>query len=145
MHKTQFLKIHETKYGLMSHFTTILESIVYAHATSSAWDRDRTGWKVAWKRILYTVVFLYTLSAPLLELSIAIMMNMKRVVVLSKSVQLGKQLLVCHARNARKDVAQVYQQRSIKTHSRNLAYAKDLFLGQVNKVNERIHLEHRHE
>lgn len=73
------------------------------------------------------------------------MMNMKRVVVLSKSVQLGKQLLVSHARNAGKDVAKVYQQRSIKTHSRNLAYAKDLFLGQVNKVNERIHLEHRHE
>ncbi|XP_020488396.2 complex I assembly factor ACAD9, mitochondrial [Labrus bergylta] len=62
------------------------------------------------------------------------MMNVNRFVVFSKSVKLTKRLLVCHVRPAGKQELHVQQQRSIKTHSRNLAYAKDLFLGQVNKA-----------
>lgn len=63
------------------------------------------------------------------------MMNINRIVVVSK---LGKQLLTSNVRNAGKEVRYLYQRRSIKTHSRNLAYAKDLFLGQVNKVTEKM-------
>ncbi|XP_034388637.1 complex I assembly factor ACAD9, mitochondrial [Cyclopterus lumpus] len=62
------------------------------------------------------------------------MMNVNRFVVLSKSVQIGQRLLAHNAKYAGKEVARVQQRRSIKTHSRNLAYAKDLFLGQVNKA-----------
>nr|XP_046236307.1 complex I assembly factor ACAD9, mitochondrial [Scatophagus argus] len=62
------------------------------------------------------------------------MMNANRFVLLSKSVQIGKQLLACNVRSAGKDVLRLQQRRSIKTHSRNLAFAKDLFLGQVNKA-----------
>ncbi|XP_018523109.1 complex I assembly factor ACAD9, mitochondrial isoform X1 [Lates calcarifer] len=62
------------------------------------------------------------------------MMNVNRFIVLSKSIQIGKRLLACHVRHAGKEVPHFQQQRSIKTHSRNLAYAKDLFLGQVNKA-----------
>uniref|UniRef100_A0A8C3AHW4 Complex I assembly factor ACAD9, mitochondrial n=1 Tax=Cyclopterus lumpus TaxID=8103 RepID=A0A8C3AHW4_CYCLU len=61
-------------------------------------------------------------------------MNVNRFVVLSKSVQIGQRLLAHNAKYAGKEVARVQQRRSIKTHSRNLAYAKDLFLGQVNKA-----------
>lgn len=59
-------------------------------------------------------------------------MNVNRIILLSKSVQrVGKNLLLRHGG---KEVVQLQQQRrSFKTHSRNLAYAKDLFLGQVNK------------
>lgn len=60
-------------------------------------------------------------------------MNVNRIFLLSKSVKhVGKRLLV---QNAGKYVAQLQQQqqRSFRTHSRSLAYAKDLFLGQVNK------------
>ncbi|GAA6225409.1 acyl-CoA dehydrogenase family member 9, mitochondrial [Lates japonicus] len=62
------------------------------------------------------------------------MMNVNRFIVLSKSIQIGKRLLACHVRHAGKEVPHFQQQRSIKTNSRNLAYAKDLFLGQVNKA-----------
>ncbi|XP_060897417.1 complex I assembly factor ACAD9, mitochondrial [Labrus mixtus] len=62
------------------------------------------------------------------------MMNVNRLVVLSKSVKITKRLLVSHVRPAGKQELQIQQQRSIRTHSRNLAYAKDLFLGQVNKA-----------
>ncbi|KAM9361264.1 complex I assembly factor ACAD9, mitochondrial [Symphorus nematophorus] len=64
-------------------------------------------------------------------------MNVNRLVVLSKSVRLGKGLLACNVnvRHAGKQVLHLQQQRrSIRTHSRNLAYAKDLFLGQLNKA-----------
>ncbi|GLD61370.1 acyl-CoA dehydrogenase family member 9, mitochondrial [Lates japonicus] len=61
-------------------------------------------------------------------------MNVNRFIVLSKSIQIGKRLLACHVRHAGKEVPHFQQQRSIKTNSRNLAYAKDLFLGQVNKA-----------
>ncbi|XP_056294384.1 complex I assembly factor ACAD9, mitochondrial [Pseudoliparis swirei] len=62
------------------------------------------------------------------------MMNVNRFVVLSKSVKIGQRLLARNTRHVGKEVVRVQQQRSIKTHSRNLAYAKDLFLGQVNKA-----------
>ncbi|XP_071349877.1 complex I assembly factor ACAD9, mitochondrial [Trachinotus anak] len=62
------------------------------------------------------------------------MMNVNRLIVLSKTVKVGKRLLACNVRHAGKDVLKVQQRRSFKTHSRNLAYAKDLFLGQVNKA-----------
>ncbi|XP_068567968.1 complex I assembly factor ACAD9, mitochondrial [Cebidichthys violaceus] len=60
------------------------------------------------------------------------MMNVNRIV--SKSVQIGQRLLARDTRHAGKEVARLQQRRSIRTHSRNLAYAKDLFLGQVNKA-----------
>ncbi|TNN79613.1 Acyl-CoA dehydrogenase family member 9, mitochondrial [Liparis tanakae] len=62
------------------------------------------------------------------------MMNVNKFVVLSKSVRIGQRLLARNTRHAGEEVVRVQQQRSIKTHSRNLAYAKDLFLGQVNKA-----------
>ncbi|KAM7006302.1 complex I assembly factor ACAD9, mitochondrial isoform 1-T2 [Tautogolabrus adspersus] len=61
------------------------------------------------------------------------MMNVNRL-VLSKSVKITKRLLASNVRLAGKQELQIQQQRAIKTHSRNLAYAKDLFLGQVNKA-----------
>ncbi|XP_034549143.1 complex I assembly factor ACAD9, mitochondrial [Notolabrus celidotus] len=62
------------------------------------------------------------------------MMNVNRLVVLSKSVKIAKQIVSGNVGHAGKDVLLIQQRRSIKTHSRNLAYAKDLFLGQVNKA-----------
>ncbi|XP_022601246.1 acyl-CoA dehydrogenase family member 9, mitochondrial [Seriola dumerili] len=62
------------------------------------------------------------------------MMNVNRLIVFSKTVQAGKQLLSCNVRHAGKEVLNLQQRRSFKTHSRNLVYAKDLFLGQVNKA-----------
>uniref|UniRef100_UPI0037E7A584 complex I assembly factor ACAD9, mitochondrial n=1 Tax=Semicossyphus pulcher TaxID=241346 RepID=UPI0037E7A584 len=62
------------------------------------------------------------------------MMNVNRIVVLSKSVKIAKQLLASNVSHAGKEVLHIQQRRSFKTHSRNLAYAKDLFLGQVNKA-----------
>lgn len=62
------------------------------------------------------------------------MMNVNRIIVLSKkSVQVGQRLLVCNPKPTGRDVLRLQQRRSIRTHSRNLAYAKSLFLGQVNK------------
>uniref|UniRef100_A0A3B4U3Q8 Complex I assembly factor ACAD9, mitochondrial n=1 Tax=Seriola dumerili TaxID=41447 RepID=A0A3B4U3Q8_SERDU len=61
-------------------------------------------------------------------------MNVNRLIVFSKTVQAGKQLLSCNVRHAGKEVLNLQQRRSFKTHSRNLVYAKDLFLGQVNKA-----------
>uniref|UniRef100_A0A3Q3T2N6 Complex I assembly factor ACAD9, mitochondrial n=1 Tax=Mastacembelus armatus TaxID=205130 RepID=A0A3Q3T2N6_9TELE len=55
------------------------------------------------------------------------MMNVNRFSVLFRSVGIGKRLLACNLRRPE-------QQRSIKIQSRKLAYAKDLFLGQVNKA-----------
>lgn len=62
------------------------------------------------------------------------MMNGHRLLMLSKSVQIGQRLLACNVRHAGKEVLRLQQRRSIRTHSRNLAYAKDLCLGQVNKA-----------
>ncbi|KAM7402729.1 hypothetical protein PAMP_017943 [Pampus punctatissimus] len=62
------------------------------------------------------------------------MMNVNRFIALSKSVQIGKQLLVYNTKHVGKEVVRLQQRRSFKTHSRNLAYAKDLFLGQLNKA-----------
>lgn len=63
-------------------------------------------------------------------------MNVNRLIVFSKSAKVLKQLLCSNVGHAGTEVLQIQQRRSIKTHSRNLAYAKDLFLGQVNKVSE---------
>ncbi|XP_042262153.1 complex I assembly factor ACAD9, mitochondrial [Thunnus albacares] len=62
------------------------------------------------------------------------MMNVNRFTALSKFVQLGKRLDVCNTTQAVKEVLRLQQRRCFKTQSRNLAYAKDLFLGQVNKA-----------
>ncbi|XP_038552896.1 complex I assembly factor ACAD9, mitochondrial [Micropterus salmoides] len=62
------------------------------------------------------------------------MMNVNRFVVLSKAAQVGKRLLACNATHAGKEVPNRQQRRDFRTHTRNLAYAKDLFLGQVNKA-----------
>lgn len=61
-------------------------------------------------------------------------MNVNRFVVLSKAAQVGKRLLACNATHAGKEVPNRQQRRDFRTHTRNLAYAKDLFLGQVNKA-----------
>uniref|UniRef100_A0A8C7P101 Uncharacterized protein n=1 Tax=Oncorhynchus mykiss TaxID=8022 RepID=A0A8C7P101_ONCMY len=58
-------------------------------------------------------------------------MNINRLIALSKSVQFGK-ILTSNARHATKEVT--LPNRTIRTHARNLAYAKDLFLGKVNKA-----------
>ncbi|XP_031656561.1 complex I assembly factor ACAD9, mitochondrial isoform X3 [Oncorhynchus kisutch] len=58
-------------------------------------------------------------------------MNINRLIALSKSVQFGK-ILTSNARHATKEVTLPH--RTIRTHARNLAYAKDLFLGKVNKA-----------
>ncbi|XP_056886664.1 complex I assembly factor ACAD9, mitochondrial [Takifugu flavidus] len=60
------------------------------------------------------------------------MMNICRLSVLSKFVKFGDPL-VCNLRNAGKCTTPLHHRRTFKTHSRNLAYAKDLFLGQLNK------------
>lgn len=62
------------------------------------------------------------------------MMNVNRLVILSKSVHIGQRLLAGNVRHAGKEAVRFQQRRSIETHSRNLAYAKELFLGQVNKA-----------
>ncbi|KAK5873098.1 hypothetical protein PBY51_013742 [Eleginops maclovinus] len=56
------------------------------------------------------------------------MMSVNRLII-SKSAQIRQ--LLCTVRHAGKHVV---LQRNIRTHSRSLAYAKDLFLGQVNKA-----------
>uniref|UniRef100_A0A8C4E5F5 Acyl-CoA dehydrogenase family, member 9 n=1 Tax=Dicentrarchus labrax TaxID=13489 RepID=A0A8C4E5F5_DICLA len=61
-------------------------------------------------------------------------MNGNRLLVFNKSVQIGKRLLVWNARHAGREVLRAQQRRTVRTHSRNFAYAKDLFLGQVNKA-----------
>lgn len=62
-------------------------------------------------------------------------MNVNRIVALSKkSVQVGQRLFVCNRNPTGREVLRLQQRRSIRTHSRSLAYAKSLFLGQVNKA-----------
>ncbi|KAG8007358.1 Acyl-CoA dehydrogenase family member 9 [Nibea albiflora] len=62
------------------------------------------------------------------------MMNVNRLVVLSKCAHIGKGLLACNVRHAGREALTLRQRRSFRSHARNLAYAKDLFLGQVNKA-----------
>uniref|UniRef100_A0AAQ4RCC2 Acyl-CoA dehydrogenase family, member 9 n=1 Tax=Gasterosteus aculeatus aculeatus TaxID=481459 RepID=A0AAQ4RCC2_GASAC len=61
------------------------------------------------------------------------MMNVNRY-VLSRSLHFGQRLVSRSTRRAATDAERLQQRRSIRTQSRNLAYAKDLFLGQVNKA-----------
>lgn len=68
------------------------------------------------------------------------MMNVNRFALLSG--RRWKQLLT--SAHAGKQVSCRFQRRSFKTHPRHLAYAKELFLGQVNKVTQwlsRVHLK----
>ncbi|XP_046882296.1 complex I assembly factor ACAD9, mitochondrial [Hypomesus transpacificus] len=59
-------------------------------------------------------------------------MNINRLIILSKSVKFGKSLLTSNARHTGKHTAYC-PHRTFKTNARDLAYAKDLFLGKVNK------------
>ncbi|XP_028262636.1 complex I assembly factor ACAD9, mitochondrial [Parambassis ranga] len=61
------------------------------------------------------------------------MMNVNRLISLSKSFRTGKRLVTSNARHVGREAVLLQQRRSFRTHSRNLVYAKDLFLGQVNK------------
>ncbi|XP_061583870.1 complex I assembly factor ACAD9, mitochondrial [Cololabis saira] len=61
-------------------------------------------------------------------------MTLNRLFVLSRTFSVRKHLLECFGRQTSKDVVHLQQRRRFKTHSRSLAYAKDLFLGQVNKA-----------
>ncbi|XP_062320393.1 complex I assembly factor ACAD9, mitochondrial [Osmerus eperlanus] len=61
-------------------------------------------------------------------------MNINRLIILSKSVKFGKSLLTSNARHTGKHITLwLRPHRTFKTNARNLAYAKDLFLGKVNK------------
>lgn len=72
------------------------------------------------------------------QLNAGKMMNISRLSVLPKCVKFGDPLLVSRLRNAGKYRAQLPGRRTFQTRSRHLAYAKDLFLGQVNKVSQWI-------
>ncbi|XP_014902091.1 complex I assembly factor ACAD9, mitochondrial [Poecilia latipinna] len=61
-------------------------------------------------------------------------MNVNSFLALSRAFPRGKNRLVCHAWHLEKQALRVQQRRTIRTHSRSLAYAKDLFLGQINKA-----------
>ncbi|XP_054883046.1 complex I assembly factor ACAD9, mitochondrial [Poeciliopsis prolifica] len=61
-------------------------------------------------------------------------MNANSFLALSRAFSRGKDRLVCRAWHAGKQALRVQQRRTIRTHSRSLAYAKDLFLGQINKA-----------
>uniref|UniRef100_A0AAQ5Z7J0 Acyl-CoA dehydrogenase family, member 9 n=1 Tax=Amphiprion ocellaris TaxID=80972 RepID=A0AAQ5Z7J0_AMPOC len=62
------------------------------------------------------------------------MMNVHRFIVLSRSFGVGKRLLAGRVRHVGREATLLQLRKSFKTHSRNLAFAKDLFLGQVNKA-----------
>lgn len=64
------------------------------------------------------------------------MMSGLRFLLRSKCVHVGQRPLVCNIRSAEKQVLRLQHRRWFKSHSRNFAYAKDLFLGQVNKVRQ---------
>ncbi|XP_034023263.1 complex I assembly factor ACAD9, mitochondrial-like [Thalassophryne amazonica] len=57
---------------------------------------------------------------------------MSRIVFLSKCVHIAQRLFAYPAKHSGKRV--LLQRRNFKTHSRNLVYVKDLFLGQINKA-----------
>lgn len=60
-------------------------------------------------------------------------MSLNRFVLLSKSVRCKKLLTPLIGQLG--SVAKIQSQRSFRIYARNLVYAKDLFLGKVNKVN----------
>lgn len=61
-------------------------------------------------------------------------MNVNRLIVLSKSVRFAKNVLISNAQQTYKhNTWHLYPYRTLKTNARNLAYAKELFLGQINK------------
>lgn len=62
------------------------------------------------------------------------MMHVNRFVVLPKCLHLGKRIFTHNVRHAVRHIQQQQQQRSIRSDCRLLSYAKDLFLGQINKV-----------
>ncbi len=83
--------------------------------SSSMWDEY--GWKV-FQSVQGWAGWVSTLK-----------MNLNKLIVLSRSVKLGRILF------AARDCNRVWQsRRSIRSSARSLAYAKDLFLGKVNKV-----------
>lgn len=61
-------------------------------------------------------------------------MSLNRLFVLTNSLKVGRRLLPRNGQSGKEVLSHLQLQRSIKTNSRNLAYAKDLFLGKVNKV-----------
>ncbi|XP_032404481.1 complex I assembly factor ACAD9, mitochondrial [Xiphophorus hellerii] len=61
-------------------------------------------------------------------------MNANGFLALSRAFPREKNRLVCHAWHLGKQTLRVQQRRTIRTHPRSLAYAKDLFLGQINKA-----------
>lgn len=61
-------------------------------------------------------------------------MSVNRLAVFSKSAKTLKRLLSAPVGHAGTEALHVQQRRTITTHCRKLAYAKDLFLGQVNKA-----------
>uniref|UniRef100_A0A3Q2C9K9 Acyl-CoA dehydrogenase family, member 9 n=1 Tax=Cyprinodon variegatus TaxID=28743 RepID=A0A3Q2C9K9_CYPVA len=61
-------------------------------------------------------------------------MNTNSFLALSRAFPRGTSPLTCHAWRLWKPALRVQQRRTIRTQSRSLAYAKDLFLGQINKA-----------
>uniref|UniRef100_A0A3P8WMQ5 Acyl-CoA dehydrogenase family, member 9 n=1 Tax=Cynoglossus semilaevis TaxID=244447 RepID=A0A3P8WMQ5_CYNSE len=61
-------------------------------------------------------------------------MHVNRFVVLPKCLHLGKRIFTHNVRHAVRHIQQQQQQRSIRSDCRLLSYAKDLFLGQINKA-----------
>uniref|UniRef100_A0A3B5LK10 Complex I assembly factor ACAD9, mitochondrial n=1 Tax=Xiphophorus couchianus TaxID=32473 RepID=A0A3B5LK10_9TELE len=61
-------------------------------------------------------------------------MNVNGFLALSRAFPREKNRLVCHAWHLGKQTLRAQQRRTIRTHPRSLAYAKDLFLGQINKA-----------
>lgn len=64
-------------------------------------------------------------------------MNLNRILALLKTAKLGRTLL---STRAGKELSFQHPHRCIQSSSRSLAYAKDLFLGKVNKVGEKVHI-----
>ncbi|KAM4581757.1 complex I assembly factor ACAD9, mitochondrial [Fundulus diaphanus] len=62
------------------------------------------------------------------------MMNVNGFLAVARRLPRGKSTLSCHAWDLGRQALRVQQRRTIRTHSRSLAYAKDLFLGQINKA-----------
>ncbi|XP_047203985.1 complex I assembly factor ACAD9, mitochondrial [Girardinichthys multiradiatus] len=61
-------------------------------------------------------------------------MNVNSFLALSRAFPRGKYTLACHAWHQGKQALRAQQRRTFRSHSRSLAYAKDLFLGQINKA-----------
>lgn len=66
-------------------------------------------------------------------------MNLNRIIALSKTAKLGKTFL-CGRAGKELSFGFNVSQRGVQTSSRSLVYGKDLFLGKVNKVGEKIHV-----